>query len=154
MVICAGATAALFAAGIYTPSRIDGRQLSQMKAGVASMASASVKGMNSSLVSFQPAAAAGAIPSLSATQWSEFNASLAKIGSGIKDLANPKKPQSVAQDPKKVLGLLKSAMGLQGNNSINTIGQTTVVPGANLCNGPLLASIQAGELASCPMPVW
>lgn len=154
MVICAGTTAALFAAGIYTPSRIDGSQLAQMKAGVASMAGSAVKGMNSTLVSFQPAAAAGAIPSLSATQWSEFNASLAKIGSGIKDLTNAKKPQSVAQDPKKVLGLLKSVMGLQGNNSINTIGQTTVVPGANLCNGPLLASIQAGELASCPMPVW
>ena len=42
----------------------------------------------------------------------------------------------------------------QANNSINTIGQTTVVPGANLCNGPLLASIQANELAACPMPVW
>ena len=113
MIVCAGATAALFAAGIYTPSRIDGRQLSQMKAGVASMAGNAVKGMNSTLVSYQPAAVAGAIPSLSAAQWGDFNSSLAKIGSGIKNLANPKKPQSIAQDPKMVLGLLKSAMGLQ-----------------------------------------
>lgn len=154
MIICAVCTAALFAAGIYTPSRIDGSQLSQMKDGVASMAGSAVKGMNQSLVAFQPAAAAGALPSLSATQWGEFNSSLAKIGSGIKNLANHKKPQSVAQDPKQVLGLLRSAMGLQANNSINTIGQTTVLPGANLCNGPLLASIQANELTACPMPVW
>lgn len=113
MVVCAVATAAVFAAGIYTPSRIDGRQLSQMKAGVASMAGSAVKGMNSTLVSYQPAAVAGALPSLSAAQWGDFNSSLSKIGSGIKNLANPKKPQSVAQDPKAVLGLLKSAMGLQ-----------------------------------------
>ena len=154
MFVCAGSVAALFAMAIYTPSRIDGKQLTQMKTGVASLAGNAVKGMNSTLVAYQPAAAAGAIPSLSATQWGDFNSSLAKIGSGIKNLANPKKPQSVAQDPKQVLGLLKSALSLQGNNSINTIGQTTVVPGANLCNGPLLASIQANELAACPMPVW
>ena len=154
MFVCAGSVAALFAMAIYTPSRIDGKQLTQMKTGVASLAGNAVKGMNSTLVAYQPAAAAGAIPSLSATQWGDFNSSLAKIGSGIKNLANPKKPQSVAQDPKQVLGLLKSALSLQGNNSINTIGQTTVVPGANLCNGPLLASIQANELTSCPMPVW
>lgn len=154
MLICAGATAAVFAAGIYTPSRIDGAQLTQMKGGVASLAGSAVKGMNSTLVAYQPASAAGAIPSLSPKQWSDFNSSLSKINSGIKNLANHKKPQSVAQNPKDVLGLLKSALYLQGNNSINTIGQTTVLPKANLCNGPSLASIQANELAACPMPVW
>jgi len=154
MLVCAGSVAALFAAGVYTPSRIDGRQLSQMKAGVASIAGGAVKGMNSTLVAYQPAAAAGAIPSLSEKQWGEFNSSLSKIAGGIKNLANTKKPQSVAQSPKEVLGLLRQAMYLQGNNSINTLGQTTVLPGANLCNGPSLASIQANELAACPMPVW
>lgn len=154
MLICAGTTAAVFAAGIYTPSRIDGKQLAQMKDGVTAMAGGAVKGMNSTLVAYQPAAVAGAIPSLSAERWSEFNSSLSKISSGIKNLANHKKPQSVAQNPKDVLGLLKSALYLQGNNSINTIGQTTVLPKANLCNGPSLASIQANELAACPTPVW
>ena len=123
MIICAGCTAALFAAGIYTPSRIDGSQLSQMKDGVASMAGSAVKGMNQSLVAFQPAAAAGALPSLSAKQWGEFNSSLAKIGSGIKNLANHKKPQSVAQDPKQVLGLLKSAMGLRRTTRLTRSGR-------------------------------
>ena len=48
---------------------------------------------------------------------------------------------------------LKQALSLVQNNSVFTLGQNKVFPGAMLCNGMELENIQNRLPAACPSPM-
>jgi hypothetical protein len=58
-----------------------------------------------------------------------------------------------AVQPTFVLDTLAQALGLYQNNSIFTLGQNEVFPGANLCNNNVTADITAGLNATCMAPL-
>lgn len=56
---------------------------------------------------------------------------------------------AAAVQPAFVMDTLAQAMGLFQNNSVFTLGQNSVFPGANLCNNNVTADITAGINATC-----
>ena len=154
MFVCAGVTAALFAQGVYTPSKIDGAQVAAYQKGLMTMTNTTATAFNKTLYSYQDAAAAGAIPGLDQAQFDAYAKSTASVNKQLKTWKNATQPQSTAIKPADVFKTFKTATGLTANNTVDTLGQTTVFPGAELCNGPSLADIQANTRVECRAPTW
>ena len=119
MFVVGGVTAALFAQGVYTPSKIDGAQVAAYQKGLMQMSK-----------------------------------DVSKVQKQLKNWKNVSQPQSTAIKPADVFKTYKAAAGLTANNTVDTLGQTTVYPGAQLCNGPSLEDIQANTRAECKAPTW
>jgi hypothetical protein len=48
---------------------------------------------------------------------------------------------------------LAQALGLVQNNSVFTLGQNNIFPGANVCNNNVTAEISAGVNVTCIAPM-
>lgn len=66
-------------------------------------------------------------------------------------MAPPRAP-STAVSASAIMGGLKQALELVQNNSVFTLGQNKVYPGALACNGLQLENILNALPAACPMP--
>jgi sodium-dependent phosphate transporter len=154
MVVCVGITGLLFAQGVYTPNKAANTQIVAYKNGLGNMVNTSTRAYNSTLYSYRDAALAGAVPGLDEAAFKANAASVAKLQKSIKDWKNASLPQSTAVSPSSVIKTLQSAVYLTGNSTVNTLGQTEVFPGAQLCNAPGLAAIQSGTKAECKPPQW
>jgi hypothetical protein len=58
-----------------------------------------------------------------------------------------------AVDGEKLMSALKSILEIMQNNTILTLGQNEVYPGALLCHGEVAANIMNDLPAACPRPV-
>ena len=55
--------------------------------------------------------------------------------------------------PETILAAMRSALALVQNNSVAVLGQNTVYPGAQVCNGNTLALLQdPATLVACASP--
>jgi sodium-dependent phosphate transporter len=154
MFVCGGVTAALFAQGVYTPSKIDGAQVAAYQKGLMQMSNTTSTAFNKTLYSYQDASAAGVIPGLDTEKFDAYSKDVAKVQKQLKNWKNVSQPQSTSIKPADVFKTYKAAAGLTANNTVDTLGQTTVYPGAQLCNGPSLEDIQANTRAECKAPTW
>lgn len=145
--ICVLGTAALFAIGIYTPSKIDGGHVIAYENGLSNTTGTLLKGFNESLLSFEEASSARVLANLNPAQWQELNETVASIAGDNRDVTATR--GNTAIQPAFVMDTLAQAMGLFQNNSVFTLGQNSVFPGANLCNNNVTADITAGINATC-----
>ena len=136
LVAVAAITGAIFAQGIYTPSKISGRQVEQYKLVMAQRSLALVNNYNNTLQGAYPLAQVTPPPvnGLDMAAWYQANNTVAEIAGRAGDLFDPKMPQSTAVDPQTVGKMLDDAIMLNTNNSIFTWGQEDVVAGAKLCS--------------------
>lgn len=142
-------TAALFAQGIYSPGAIEARSLTAYKVELSTLNGGLYKEFNTTLYSFQAASVAGAVPTLTAAQWTALNTTVSSGASTAKKYINDKKP--VPQ--KNVTAALKKALSLYQNYTIFTLGQAKVYPGVPLCNSPDAAAIGNGNFTeACQSP--
>jgi len=109
LVAVAAITGAVFAQGIYTPSKISGKQVEQYKLVMARSTLSMVHNYNRTLPS------------------------LAVLANRAGDLFDPSMPQSTAVNPEDVGNMLTEAIQLNTNQSVFTLFQPTVQPGAKLC---------------------
>ncbi|BBN09461.1 solute carrier family 20 (sodium-dependent phosphate transporter) [Marchantia polymorpha subsp. ruderalis] len=128
------AVAAVFAQGIYTPSKIQGKEVTMYEDRVTNLTTQVYKDFNSSLQSYRPVAAQGLLVNLPNTTWNDLNATVAVNANAAKNLIDPKKTQSVAVE--SILDALYKSLSLVQNNSVFTLGQSTVFPGADICIDP------------------
>ncbi|WIA16180.1 hypothetical protein OEZ85_012894 [Tetradesmus obliquus] len=149
--ICVLGTAALFAIGIYTPSKIDGGHVIAYENGLSNTTGTLLKGFNESLLSFEDASSAGVLANLNPAQWQELNETVASIAGDNRDVTATR--GNTAIQPSFVMDTLAQAMGLFQNNSVFTLGQNSVFPGANLCNNNITADITARINATCIAPM-
>ncbi|WIA36374.1 hypothetical protein OEZ86_007690 [Tetradesmus obliquus] len=145
--ICVLGTAALFAIGIYTPSKIDGGHVIAYENGLSNTTGTLLKGFNESLLSFEEASSARVLANLNPAQWQELNETVTSIAGDNRDVTATR--GNTAIQPAFVMDTLAQAMGLFQNNSVFTLGQNSVFPGANLCNNNVTADITAGINATC-----
>lgn len=88
------AVAAVFAQGIYTPSKIQGKEVTMYEDRVTNLTTQVYKDFNSSLQSYRPVAAQGLLVNLPNTTWNDLNATVAVNANAAKNLIDPKKTQS------------------------------------------------------------
>lgn len=142
--------AAIFAQGIYTPSKIDGGQVLQYENSLAGINSGLYSGFNASLLAHQEASSAGALKTLPPTKWDELNATLSEAAAANAKFTATK--GNTAIRPDKVVKNLNTALGLFQNNSVWALGQNAVFPGSKVCNSNETAAIKAGTAVACEMP--
>ena len=135
LVAVAAITGAVFAQGIYTPSKISGKQVEQYKLVMARTTLSMVHNYNKTLQDAYPLAQVtpSPIPGLDEASWFERNTSLAVLANRAGDLFDPAMPQSTAVNPENVGNMLNEAIQLNTNQSVFTLFQPTVQPGAKLC---------------------
>jgi hypothetical protein len=80
--------------GIYAPSRQALREVNNYEMRVTNLTTNLYKDFNTSLYQYRAGAEAGALPTLSAAQFSQLNASIAKANSAAKALTDLKKRQT------------------------------------------------------------
>lgn len=136
--------------GVYSPSKIDGGQVLQYEDGLAATTSDILTNFNTSLQAYQPAAAAGALKTLDSTQWTQLNTTVGTIATNVAAITTTKGNTAIMPD--QVLSAMESALGLVQNNSVLTLGQNTVFPGAMVCNGHVTESVVNGVKEACVSP--
>lgn len=57
-----------------------------------------------------------------------------------------------AVEPQQLLTAMNKALTLLQNYTVNTLGQNTVFPGANICTPNTTAGLRANDLAVCKAP--
>lgn len=72
--------AALFAQGVYSPSKVDGDAVMAYEKGVADITSNIAGGLNETLLGFQNASRAGLLRNLSPVQWDALNDTISEMG--------------------------------------------------------------------------
>ena len=72
--------AAIFAQGIYSPSKVDGDAVMAYEKDVAGLASNIAGGLNETLLGFESASHAGLLRNLSPMQWTELNSTVSELG--------------------------------------------------------------------------
>lgn len=143
--------AALFSQGVYAPGAIESRQVRAYQTQVGTVNNAVYTNFNATLQQYQAAAVAGAIPTLSAAQWAQLNATVSKNAKTAKTYSDTVKPIRVPVS--NVTASLKQALGLVQNYTIFTLGQARLYPGVPLCNSADPASIAAGNFTqACRAP--
>jgi sodium-dependent phosphate transporter len=146
LVAVGGFVALIFAQGIYAPSRQSLTQQNQYEVRVSNLTTNLYMVFNSSLYNYRAGATAGALPTLSAAQWSSLNSSVAKASSSAKGLVDLKKRQTA--DAKDIMGNLYKAIALFQQNTVFTLGQAAVFNGSTGCN----AAASANTAALCAAP--
>ncbi len=105
-----------------------------------------VKQYQTVLLSYQSAAAAGALPGLTTAQLQSYNKSAAASVSGA--TANAK---AGTVSVNTVISNLNQALSLYQANTVLTVGQLSIQPKALVCNNNVTADIQAGRATfACP----
>jgi sodium-dependent phosphate transporter len=129
------AVAAVFAQGVYSPSKIQGREITQFEDRVTNLTNNVYTDFNTSLQSYRPVAEQGLLVNLPNATWYELNNTVTTRAKAAKALIDPKKTQSVGVDD--ILNSLYQALALTENNTVFTLGQSNVFPGAqNICIDP------------------
>jgi sodium-dependent phosphate transporter len=141
LVAVGGCVALIFAQGIYAPSRQALREVNNYEMRVTNLTTNLYKDFNTSLYQYRAGAEAGALPTLSAAQFSQLNASIAKANSAAKALTDLKKRQTV--EALDVIEPLYKALALYQQNTILTLGQANVFNGSAGCNAPTSAAVAA-----------
>ncbi|KAL2632062.1 hypothetical protein R1flu_016748 [Riccia fluitans] len=139
--------AALFAQGVYSPSKISGKQVSRYEDRVTDLSIAMYSEFNTTLQSYQSASQQGLLVNLPATTWSELNNTVATRAQPADTSINPKETQTVDVD--QILDTLYHSLSLFQNFTVFTLGQSTVYPGANVCIDPAVGN----STAACRSPV-
>ncbi|KAG0608617.1 hypothetical protein M758_8G119600 [Ceratodon purpureus] len=143
--------AALFAQGVYAPGAIESRHVQTYKMEMGTINNALYKDFNATLQQYQVAATAGAIPTLTATQWAVLNATVAKNAKTVKTYIDTAKPVPVPV--KNVTSTFKQTLALMQNYTLFTLGQVNLYPGVPLCNNADPASIAAQNFTeACRAP--
>jgi sodium-dependent phosphate transporter len=96
--------AAVFAQGIYSPSKVDGGLVLKYENALANSTSSMLNQFNSSLLAFKPAADAGALRTLSTAQWEQLNNTIEDIASSNKAITTVK--DNTAGDQQSVCEIL------------------------------------------------
>ncbi|KAL6759001.1 phosphate transporter family-domain-containing protein [Haematococcus lacustris] len=132
--VCGLGTAAIFALGVYSPGIVEGAQVELYEDRISNLTQHLYRSVNTELVPFRGAAAAGTIPTLSNATWTSLNRSTLTNAAAAKAATGTTR-QTVP--PEEVLGNLYRALALVQQTSVSTVGQARVFPGAtNVCNGP------------------
>ncbi|WIA18477.1 hypothetical protein OEZ85_009933 [Tetradesmus obliquus] len=126
--------AAVFAQGIYSPSKIDGDQVRIYEDNVGNITNAMLSNFNTSLLSAYNGSQAGNLTSLDPVSWAAMNKTVQTFGKPASKIMATKGSSSFIRAA-DVVDELKAALGLYQNNTIFTLGQNKVLPGAvDLCN--------------------
>eukprot|EP00775_Hariotina_reticulata_P012767 gene12767-12895_t len=142
--------AAVFAQGIYSPSKVDGGLVLKYENALANSTSSMLTQFNTSLLAFKPAAEAGALRTLSPAKIEELNNTIEGIAKANSAITTVK--DNTAVNPADALGTHTAALKLFQDNSVFTLGQNNVYPGAMVCNGPDPAAIKANKQEACQSP--
>ncbi|KAL2632054.1 hypothetical protein R1flu_016740 [Riccia fluitans] len=133
------AVAAIFAQGIYSPSKIQGQEVTLYEDRVTNLTTQIYKDFNTSLQTYRPTAEAGLLGTLPNATWYQLNATVNSNSKAAKNLIDPKKTQSV--EVETILDALYKSLSLIQNNTVFTLGQNTVFPGANECIDPSTSNL-------------
>ncbi|KAL2632045.1 hypothetical protein R1flu_016731 [Riccia fluitans] len=133
------AVAAIFAQGIYSPSKIQGQEVTLYEDRVTNLTTQIYKDFNTSLQTYRPTAEAGLLGTLPNATWYQLNATVNSNSKAGKNLIDPKKTQSV--EVETILDALYKSLSLIQNNTVFTLGQNTVFPGANECIDPSTSNL-------------
>ncbi|KAJ9508203.1 hypothetical protein QJQ45_021537 [Haematococcus lacustris] len=125
--VCGLGTAAIFALGVYSPGIIEGAQVELYEDRISNLTQHLYRSVNTELVPFRGAAAAGTIPTLSNATWTSLNRSTLTNAAAAKAATGTSR-QTVP--PEEVLGNLYRALALVQQTSVSTVGQARVFPGA------------------------
>jgi sodium-dependent phosphate transporter len=142
---------ALFAQGVYSPSKIDSTMTLAYKNQVSALSTAVYKDFNTTLYSYRNASISNAIPTLTPAQFSLLNATIAN---GAKSVSTLKDPTKGVARPEAVLKALYGALNVVQNNTVSTLGQITIFPNATQCNTNNTQLLLAGNAApvQCKAP--
>ncbi|PNH03788.1 Phosphate-repressible phosphate permease [Tetrabaena socialis] len=147
LVVVGLTTGALFAQGVYSPSVPGNRSIAKYETQVITIGQSIVKDINSTLYSFKAASDAGKLARLNTTQWASMNKSISSYAASGKNMLTASKVGTIV--PEAAVTYLDRALALLQSNSILTLGQETVYPGANVCNN---AAMNVTSAATCPAP--
>jgi sodium-dependent phosphate transporter len=139
--------AALFAQGVFAPSKPDGLAVAAYEQDLSYLSGNMTSNLNATLLKYEPAARAGALKTLNAAKWDALNQTVSAVGAAaVKQATQPTLKQS------EVMDTLRQALQLQQANSVLTLGQDSIYPGAPVCNGWSLLGIKDQVKLACPAP--
>ncbi|KAL2632064.1 hypothetical protein R1flu_016750 [Riccia fluitans] len=133
------AVAAVFAQGIYSPSKIQGQEVTLYEDRVTNLTTQIYKDFNTSLQTYRPTAETGLLVTLPNATWYQLNATVNSNSKATKNLIDPKKTQSV--DVETILNSLYKSLALIQDNTVFTLGQNSVFPGSSECIDPSTANL-------------
>ncbi|KAG6558095.1 hypothetical protein Mapa_000276 [Marchantia paleacea] len=133
--------AAVFAQGVYAPSKLAGNEVSRYEDRVTELTNTMYADFNTSLQQYRVSSESGALVNLPAATWVQLNETVATNTEVAKTLVDPKQTQTVHVEA--VLDSLYHSLSLMQNFSVFTLGQNTVFPGANVCINPATGSANA-----------
>lgn len=93
---------------------------------------------------------AGALRTLPPSKWEELNRTVAEAAKTNKEFTTTKGNTAVA--PAELLKSVNDSIALFQDNSVFSLGDNYVYPGAKACTPLDTASIKAGEKAPCVSP--
>lgn len=97
-----------------------------------------------------PVPRAGALRTLPPSKWEQLNKTLSEAAKTNKEFTTTKGNTAIA--PSDVLKSLNDSIALFQENSVFTLGDNNVYPGANICTPLDVASIKAKEKVPCVSP--
>ncbi|KAG6552745.1 hypothetical protein Mapa_005693 [Marchantia paleacea] len=139
--------AALFAQGVYSPSKISGHEVSKYEDSLTNVTTQMYKDFSSSLQTFKAASDAQVLVNLPPVTWANLNTTINLAARKAKDLTDPSRGQTVNVDD--VMNGLYQSLSVLQNFTIFTLGQNTVYPGADVCIDPSDTNI---TIAPCKSP--
>ncbi|BBN09031.1 solute carrier family 20 (sodium-dependent phosphate transporter) [Marchantia polymorpha subsp. ruderalis] len=130
--------AALFAQGVYAPSKIQGKEVTRYEDQVTTFTTQVYTDFNTSLFSYRASSDALVLSNLPPTTWSQLNNSVQAGLTQAKKLVDSKSSQTTDAD--QIMSSLYSSLSLLQNHTVFTLGQNTVFPGADVCMDPANAA--------------
>lgn len=92
----------------------------------------------------------GALRTLPPAQWDKLNATITEAMGINKEFTTTKGNTAIA--PSSVLKSVNQSISLFQDNSVFSLGQNTVYPGAPVCNPADAAAIKTNAKVPCPSP--
>ncbi|KAG6552740.1 hypothetical protein Mapa_005687 [Marchantia paleacea] len=126
--------AAVFSQGVYSPSKIAGKEITRYEDRVTNLTTQVYKDFNTSLQSYKSSSDALVLANLPPTTWMQLNDTVNTAATKAKNSVNPKKSQTTDVD--QIMSSLYESLALVQNYSVFTLGQNTVFPGATICIDP------------------
>ncbi|KAG6552741.1 hypothetical protein Mapa_005688 [Marchantia paleacea] len=139
--------AAVFSQGVYSPSKIAGKEITMYEDRVTNLTTQVYKDFNTSLQSYKTASDNLVLANLPPTDWAKLNDTINTASTKAKNLVNPKKSQTTDAD--QILASLYKSLALLQNYTIFTLGQNSVFPGAEICIDPAASN---ATMVACKTP--
>ncbi|KXZ44981.1 hypothetical protein GPECTOR_60g759 [Gonium pectorale] len=150
LVVVGLATAALFAQGAFAPSISSNKVIAVYESRLVGRGQAIAHDLNATLLAYRAAAVSGRLSRLDAASWRSLDASVAKLAAQGSRYLNTKQTGTI--QPNDAADYLDSALALLAANSVLTVGQEHVFPGAPACNGPAFSPAAPNFTVPCPAP--